>query len=54
MFRPCLYLIVPCYNEEKVLPITATSFLDEIMLLKENGITIDKIIEDIKEIIDIK
>ena len=38
MFRPCLYLIVPCYNEEKVLPITATSFLDEIMLLKENGI----------------
>lgn len=28
--RPCLYIIIPCYNEEKVLPITNKIFLDKI------------------------
>lgn len=26
-----LYIIIPCYNEEKVLPITSTMFLDKLM-----------------------
>lgn len=31
--RPVLYLVIPCYNEEKVLPVTSQLFLDEINLL---------------------
>lgn len=27
---PILYIIIPCYNEEKVLPITSGMFLDKI------------------------
>lgn len=30
---PVLYMIVPCYNEEEVLPITCTVFLDKIKAL---------------------
>lgn len=30
---PILYIIIPCYNEEKVLPITAPVFKDELMHL---------------------
>lgn len=29
----CLYIVVPCYNEEEVLPITSGMFLDELKLL---------------------
>jgi len=28
--KPILYIVIPCYNEEKVLPITAPMFLDKI------------------------
>jgi glycosyltransferase involved in cell wall biosynthesis len=28
--RPVLWIIIPCYNEEKVLPITAPQFLDKL------------------------
>ena len=28
--KPVLYIVIPCYNEEKVLPITAPMFLDKI------------------------
>ncbi len=28
--RPVLYIVVPCYNEEKVLPVTAPMFADKI------------------------
>ncbi len=28
--NPILYIVIPCYNEEKVLPITAPMFLDKI------------------------
>lgn len=28
--KPVLYIVVPCYNEEKVLPITAPIFLEEL------------------------
>lgn len=32
---PTLYVIIPCYNEEEVLPITAPEFLGELNKLKE-------------------
>ncbi|MGX8832891.1 glycosyltransferase family 2 protein [Amedibacillus sp. YH-ame6] len=28
--RPILYMIIPCYNEQEVLPITATMFLEQL------------------------
>ena len=34
---PRLFIIVPCYNEEAVLPTTAPMFLDELSLLQETG-----------------
>lgn len=40
--KPRLYMIIPCYNEEKVLPITSEMFLEELNLL----ITKDKISEN--------
>lgn len=30
---PTLYIIIPCYNEETVLPMTSTLFLEEVQLL---------------------
>ena len=37
---PCLYMVIPCYNEEAVLPQTAPMFLDKLrQLVKENLIT---------------
>jgi len=35
--KPVLYMVIPCYNEEKVLPVTSQLFLDELKLLVENG-----------------
>lgn len=32
-----LYIVIPCYNEEKVLPITAPLFLDKLNFLIEKG-----------------
>lgn len=40
--KPVLYIVIPCYNEEKVLPITCTMFLDKINELVRN----DKISDD--------
>ncbi len=37
--RPILYMVIPCYNEQEVLPITSQLFLDELNLL----ISADKI-----------
>lgn len=34
---PVLYIVIPCYNEEKVLPITCTMFLDKIKALVSAG-----------------
>ena len=34
---PRLFIIVPCYNEEAVLPTTAPMFLDELSLIQETG-----------------
>lgn len=32
-----LWMVIPCYNEEEVLPITSKMFLDELKLLIDNG-----------------
>lgn len=37
-----LYIIIPCYNEEKVLPITSTMFLEKIERLINKGKISDK------------
>lgn len=34
---PILYIIIPCYNEEKVLPITSSMFLDKVNQLVSEG-----------------
>lgn len=34
---PCLYMVIPCYNEEKVLPITSEIFLKKMKELVETG-----------------
>ncbi|MCR4688839.1 MAG: glycosyltransferase family 2 protein [Saccharofermentans sp.] len=34
---PTLYLVIPCYNEEQVLPVTSKLFLDKIMSLVNAG-----------------
>ena len=35
--KPVLYIVIPCYNEEKVLPITAPMFRDKILELVKAG-----------------
>ncbi len=35
--KPCLYIIIPCYNEQEVLPITAPMFLEKLRGLAEQG-----------------
>ena len=42
MHKPILYMVIPCYNEEKVLPITAPLFLEKLNFL----INADKISSD--------
>lgn len=39
---PVLYIVIPCYNEEKVLPITCTMFLNKIKSLVADGKIDDK------------
>ena len=34
---PILYVVIPCYNEELVLPATSSMFLDELLLLVEKN-----------------
>ena len=34
---PRLFIVIPCYNEEQVLPVTSSMFLDELQLLVEKG-----------------
>ena len=35
--RPSLYIVIPCYNEQEVLPITAPMFLNKLSALINNG-----------------
>lgn len=37
MTKPILYIVIPCYNEEKVLPITAPMFGKKIEFLRQQG-----------------
>lgn len=34
---PILYIVIPCYNEEKVLPVTSRIFLDKLNFLIDKG-----------------
>ncbi len=36
--KPTLYVIIPCYNEEKVLPITAPMFLEQMKNMQREGL----------------
>ena len=36
--KPILYIVVPCYNEEKVLPLTSGLFLDKLESLSGAGL----------------
>ncbi|MBQ4568563.1 MAG: glycosyltransferase family 2 protein [Ruminococcus sp.] len=36
--KPTLYVIIPCYNEEKVLPLTAPMFLEQIQNMQREGL----------------
>ena len=36
MSKPILWIVIPCYNEEQVLPITAPMFLEKIHSLGKN------------------
>ncbi|MDL2253362.1 glycosyltransferase family 2 protein [Ruminococcaceae bacterium OttesenSCG-928-I18] len=37
MSLPILYIVIPCYNEEEVLPLTSGMFLDKLLALKAAG-----------------
>ncbi len=37
MFCPILYIVIPCYNEETVLPITSSLFLNKLQALEKAG-----------------
>lgn len=36
--KPKLYMIIPCYNEEEVLPITAPQFLEQMNKMRSEGL----------------
>lgn len=40
--RPILWIVIPCYNEEEVLPVTSPLFLEKIIELRDNGKISDK------------
>lgn len=42
MSKPVLWIVIPCYNEEQVLPITAPMFLEKIHNLTAQGLVSDK------------
>ena len=42
MSKPILWIVIPCYNEEQVLPITAPMFLEKIHSLAAQGLVSEK------------
>ena len=42
MAKPILWIVIPCYNEEQVLPITAPMFLEKIHSLAAQGLVSEK------------
>ena len=41
MQKPVLYIVIPCYNEQEVLPITAPMFLKKLTQLCDDGLISD-------------
>ena len=41
MNKPCLYIVIPCYNEQEVLPITSGEFLQKLTQLRDDGLISD-------------
>ena len=41
MQKPVLYIVIPCYNEQEVLPITAPMFLKKLTQLCDDGLIAD-------------
>lgn len=41
MEHPVLYIVIPCYNEQEVLPITAPMFLNKLSDLADKGLISD-------------
>ena len=41
MKKPCLYIVIPCYNEQEVLPITSGEFLAKLNQLTAEGLIRD-------------
>ena len=39
--RPVLYIVIPCYNEEEVLPVTAPMFKEKLESMIVNGLVAD-------------
>ena len=37
MGKPLLWIVIPCYNEQDVLPLTAPMFLKQIQKMVEHG-----------------
>ena len=37
MTPPILYMVIPCYNEQEVLPVTAPQFLEKLLSLSGQG-----------------
>ena len=51
MKKPTLYIVIPCYNEESVLPITGPLFSDKLSELEEEElIDIDEVRANIASI----
>ena len=48
---PVLYIVIPCYNEQEVLPITAPMFRDKLLQLAQQGIEL--LVRDGRSIEDI-
>lgn len=42
MSAPVLYIVIPCYNEQQVLPVTAPLFLQKLQSLAEKGLAAEK------------
>ena len=40
--KPILWIVIPCYNEEEVLPVTAPLFEKELLVLRDEGKISDK------------
>ena len=42
MMIPSLYIVIPCYNEQEVLPVTAPEFAEQVKKMQEEGLISEK------------